>query len=493
MASFFTAQFVGGMNEVVHPALLDEKTAQLLVNGDISSGKITAIRKPLLLDQSNPESFGHYGTRTRSVIKWYERTYWSNNDAVQSPFYGGKEENYLGIPYPDYSENVKLEKESSGQLTGKYKYCVTFVNPNGWESAPGSLTEYEKSIVLSSNKVKITVTWNDSRVSYVKVYRTAAEGADFFCIAEIKASGENFVDDTDDYTLSGLEPLSTVDSYPPPDGGKYLCESGGVFFLAKGSTLYFSEVGNPHAWPPLNFIGFDDRITGITAEFQGVLVFTANDAFRVIGAEDVTTVTKTIIPGNQGCSNYNTIAKVSNAPIWLSNDGLCLWNGQSIALISKQVINTEKIQALCAASSNDKYYLFLKSGAVVFDHRNNDVFYRLDFTCEYAWYDADRDIMYLLHNNRILQYGFGDVGSYTYVSPLIGSPESKYHVFREIIISIDGQTSVKAKVDGAMVVTAQLPQAGKYRLAFPYDTVGRVAEITVSGSSSLKEFGVVYD
>ena len=261
MATYFSAQFTGGMNEVIHPSLLDEKTASLLRNATVENGKIVSIKMPQLTPANTPEDIRHYGRINRSVVKWYQRNYWSINDAYSAPFYGGDVENYLGIPYVDYEQDVKIALQD-GELSGEYKYCVTLVNPNGWEGAPGAVLDYERAVTLENNSVDITVSWSDSRVAYAKIYRTADHGADFYCVGEVKKSGEVFHDETDDYTLAGLESLSSTDNYPPPDNGKYLCESGGVFFLAVDSTLYFSSLGNPHAWPKLNFIGFDDIITG---------------------------------------------------------------------------------------------------------------------------------------------------------------------------------------------------------------------------------------
>ena len=383
MATFFSNSIAGGMNEVIDPGLLDEKSAALLVNADISTGKVRSIKKTKKLDISTPESLRHYGKLNRSLVKWFERNYWSINDTLAPPFYGGDAENYLGIPFPLYDRDVELTT-IDGELSGEYKYCVTFVNPNGWESAPGDLFDYERAITLENKYVEIKVTWEDDRIAYAKVYRTLEHGADFYCVGEIKKSGDVFKDQTDDYTLAGLEPLSSIDNYPPPDNGKYLCESGGVFFLAVGSTLYYSAVGNPHAWPKLNFVGLDDIITGIASEFQGVLVYTRNNTYRITGAESAETLSKQLLPGNQGCVNYNSIAQVSNAPIWLSNDGICLWDGENINVISQQIINTTRLPVICAVSANDCYFLFLEKGAILYDHRNGDVFSKLDFTCSYA-------------------------------------------------------------------------------------------------------------
>ena len=96
MASVFSVKsFSGGMNDWLHPSLLKESVAASLVNADESSGKIVPIKKPVRMTVGDPVQYGHYGTRDRSVVKWYTRFYWSNNTALSAPYYGGNEENYL--------------------------------------------------------------------------------------------------------------------------------------------------------------------------------------------------------------------------------------------------------------------------------------------------------------------------------------------------------------------------------------------------------------
>jgi hypothetical protein len=491
MSAFFTNNFAGGMNEVLSPALLESNTAALLLNANIDSGKLSSIKLPVMVSDS-PATLNHYGSSNRSLVKFYERFYWSNNDAAEAPFYGGNIENYLGIPYPDYTKNVRLEYEGSGTLSGTYKYCVTFVNPNGWESAPGSLETYERTMKPDKQNVKITVTWDDPKISYAKIYRTQNQGADFYCVGEVKKSADSFTDSTDDYILIGLEPLQTIDNYPPPDRGKYLCNSGNVFFLAVGSTLHFSVQGNPHAWPPLNFIGFDDVITGITPEFQGVLVFTRNNTYRVTGADDIATLTKSFIPGNQGCIKYNTISQVSNAPVWLSNDGICLWDGEKISLVSQRILKGTNLQPVCSVSANDCYFLFRENGAIVFDYRNGGVFSKLDFTCDYAWYDSDVDELYLQTSDGVFMYGKGEEAEYVYVSPYIGLPESAHAFVQEVVLVIDGTASVTLNDENRELFKVSIKKSGQHRLKLPYNTLCRYVQLKVEGKGTLKEAGVIY-
>lgn len=492
MATYFTAQFTGGMNEVLSPALLNEKTASLLVNINIENGKLASVKMPKAVPVDSPEDLLHYGKINRSTVKIFERTYWSINDTLTAPFYGGDKENYLGIPYPDYNEDIVFSPSEGGELTGNYTYCVTYVNENGWESAPGAVLDFERKFSLTDNWMSITATWQDERISYAKIYRTQKEGADFFCVGEIRQSGESFTDKTTDYTLVGLEPLSSIDNYPPPDRGRFLCESGNVFFLAVDSTLWFSTQGNPHAWPKLNFIGFDDTITGIVPEFQGILVFTRNNTWRITGAENPATLTKTLVPGQQGCVKYQSIAQISNAPVWLSNDGICLWDGQNINVISRQIMNTTRLQVICAAAANDCYYLFLKDGAIVYDHRNGDIFSKLDFSCDYAWYDGAADALYLQTGNKINLWGGGDPGTYTYKSGYIGVPESQHIYFKAVVITVDGTANVTLINEEKAVFSVAVKKSGRHILKAPYNTLGRYAQVKITGTGTLKEVGVMY-
>lgn len=497
--TFAAVKFTGGVNDWFHPGLLDAATAAELLNADISSGKLVPVKKPLLLTDHDPTHYGHYGTRDRSVVKWYDRFYWSDNIAASAPYYGGNVENYLGIPYPAYSgagANVSISATSpeSGEsgMTGEYKYCVTFVNVNGWEGAPGSAEEYEVALTLNAQIAELTVTWTDDRISYAKIYRTIDHGADFYCVGETATSGAAFRDTVTDADAQMMNPLSTQDNFPPPDGGKFLCEYGGVFFLAVGDKLYFSGVGNPHAWPTLQFLAFDDIITGIAPEFQGVLVFTRNNAFRVTGADSAETVNKTYIPGNHGCVTFRSIAVLNNAPVWLSSGGLCLWDGSSVSVASYGKVKTDLLAVRYAAAAHDCFYLFHTRGTLVFDRRTGDTFRKLDFTCDYAWYDSDSDLLILQSGGRLYQFGAGSPLTMRYASPYIGGAESAQKIFLELFTVGDGIITATVAVDGKSVATVTLP-AGRNRVKLPRNAVGRYLQTTLKSSGTITEMAVTYD
>lgn len=494
--SYFTANSFSGMNNWIHPGLLNSNTAVNLVDAEVTDGKLLPLKLPLPIE-STAEQLGFYGGIDKSIVKWYDRTYWSNNKSFEAPFYGGLEEP-LGVPYPkEHPQPETVSGDFEDGLTGDYKYCWCYVNFNGWESAPCSEDgPLWVSISADNQYIKITApeTFPEG-IDYIKIYRTSDKGADFYCVGEIRTPSGEFIDKTDDITLVMLEKASSFENYPPPDMGRYLTESGGVFFLAVGSKVYFSVQGNPHAWPRLNFVGVDDTITGITPQFQGVLVFTHSDTYRITGADDPATLVKSLIPGNQGCTNYNTISHLANAPVWLSNDGICLWDGESIAIVNQGVIETKRLEPRFAVSGNDVYYLFTVGKIIVFDRRNGTVFRELswkNYDFDYGWYNGAADQIYLAKSQKVYEFGNGKKGELLYLSPYIGGSEMAIHKYFEFNIFCTEPCTIFFFVDDRRIIK-KINSKGRTRLKFPFATTGKKMQIQITTSGMLSEFSVLFD
>lgn len=487
MAVYHVSNFAGGMNEIIHPGLLTDNQARLLLDADVISGKIQAAKHPLKTIFSSPLDVLHFGNRNRSVVKWYDRYYWSDNVALT---YSGNAE-ALGVPYPEEMPKIVKEKYEPG-LTGIYKYAITFVNKNGWESAPGTPSNYYIETELAGEYARLTLPVFPKGIEYAKIYRTIAEGAEFLYVGELHDSNGMFIDRMDDITASMQSALNTFDDFPPPKNGRYLTEAGSVFFLAVGSNLYYSQAGNPHAWPKTNFIGMGDVITGICAEFQGVLVFTQNNTCRVIGADTPETITKIGIPGNQGCVNYRSIATLANCPIWLSNDGICIWDGNNISIISMRIMDTHRLPLKCAVSANDVYYLFGDKGTICYDRRNGGIFYRLSETCDYAWYDGNTDRLYIQKEDGIYIFGEGGEKSYTYISPDIGGSDLVYKKIIEVIVNAEGAFTLTVTGDGNSICSIAVNSKGRHRIKMPHATTARNISLKVIGTGGLNEISLLY-
>lgn len=510
------SSFAGGANNFLAPDRLGDKFARVMRDVSIDNGAMVSAPGDLSVSAETPLDLGHYGETNRSAAKQFGRWYWSINDAGEAPYYGG-DDYPPGIPYPAAPPTMaKAFDASSGLTAGTYRYCVTCLNKDGWESAPGDTTgdewynkivlpdkkapaliqvagngttatatlkdgeehtfvvgdkvviagtaDYDDTVALAAvtddtlswasiltttesglsatatlvpSKVMVTLPAVPAGTTAVKLFRTVKEGADYYLVATIAAAQalSPYEDKLSDIDLLFNEAMESLYYLPPPDGGKYLTESGGAFFLAVEDKLYFSEIGNCHAWNPSNWIGFDDDITGVSIEFQGLLVFTANRVYRVTGC-DALTIAKQEIPTRQGCSNWRTIATLSNAPLWMSNDGICMWDGQGVKLLSFQRWKFASAPAFCFAA-NDRYYLVGDSGTAVFDLRAGGVFYEITLYADYAWYDTDLDAVFYRRDGEYYQLEGGSRRrTVIYRSGLLGGNMALTE-FRKLRISSD--------------------------------------------------------
>jgi|GEM_PF-6499536 len=576
--------FSGGANNFTSPLLLQNQ-AQKLLNVAVVSGVMTSIDNCTDTNLTDPTSLKHYGAANKSAVKWFGNWYWSINNATASPYYGG--DDYVpGIPYPTHPPTMEKVFDANSGLTagGTYKYCITCLNKDEWESAPGDTvnkpTEWYNEIILPGknapkltkivgngttavatladdqehtfvvgDKVTIdgttaydgivtltavtdttttngtvtnatlswasTLTTTESNLSNatatlvvfkvtvtlpsvpngtvtIRLYRTASDGATFYLLEEFAASlaGSTYDDTEADLTLLEGDTMTTEYYLPPPDEGKYLTQNNGYFYLAVDEKLYYSIVENPHAWNPSSYITFDDDITGVVAEFQGLLVFTANRVYRLTGT-DVSTFNRQEIPGQQGCQNYLTIAKLSNAPIWVSNDGICCWDGSSVKIVTNQRWTID-FTPVCAIGANDIYYLFYDTGCLVYDVRHGGIFYEYDFEAvTYAWYDVDRDIVYLLKDSSIYTLDGGDQLQAEYRSGNLGNLSTlSLKELKSFIVNSDGEVSVMIyRNNGDSITSLDIIGTGRRRVWLPTGLYARDAEVELQWTGTVYEFG----
>lgn len=490
--------FSGGINNYVSPKAIPDGQMQELCNGIGDGICLRPAKAPAAIGEYTLEELGHYGWINRSVVKWFGRWYWSFNDAEAPPYYGGN----VTAPGVQYPLSAPAVSSSGTGLTGTYQYCITFLNASLWESAPGeSSVQWWATLVLDNTAGAITLpSVVPDDIAYMRLYRTVDQGNTFYMVGQYNTfeyAGEVINDSLADIDLVLNNPLETINLLPPPPGGRFLTERDGVFFLAVDDRLFVSAQSNPNAWNYSNWIGFEGNdITGITKEYNGILVFTANKTFRVTGS-DITNLAKQEIPGQQGCLNWRTIGTAGPSPAWMSNDGLCIWDGSQITIVSKQryVFNGDPVHAVCA---NDKYYLFMTVGVVVFDYRAGGVFRTMNETTEYGWYDADLDRFYMADTNSanlldIRVFEAGDNLKYKYISGMLPQDGMTQKRFRRLFIDAGGRVTVQITADTGRTFNLILQGSGKLHCYLPAGFYGRGITVQLESSSAIYVFTVEYE
>jgi len=367
--------FNGGINNFVQPHLLEQNQSVDLLDADVTDGAISSFNSTRITDTNNPFLTNQNSNGTRSLIRWDNQFYFSDNETQELNSTLG----FMGIDPP--LGIPSLNAINIGNLfSGEFKYTVTFLTDDGFESSPfqpddltqtaNIQTRIENTIMVTADfpefsrwhifradsngnhygyhagekvtyqgrnwearvdvrttrrfplppenfpgvnlalwrdvtEIQITATGFDriivsnlptstlSAVTKLNIYRTIADGSTYFLLATIEKDTNTYEDSTSDQSLLLNKQLNLSQLNFPPIfrsitgtfrrvGGRFLTEVDGVFFLANDDRVYFSRQSDPHSWDPNNFVKFDDVITAIAKEEDGVLVFTENRTYQLL-------------------------------------------------------------------------------------------------------------------------------------------------------------------------------------------------------------------
>lgn len=132
-----------------------------------------------------------------------------------------------------------------------------------------------------------------------------------------------------------------------------------------GSTLVFSDLGNPRAWPVENVVQFDpndgEQITGIGSVGPYVLVFKPSKCWAVY---DLDTGANRLLAENIGCVAHRSIVETQDGTYFLSRDqGVFRTNGSTVHRLNDKLqpvidgLVQANRQLACAAFYRGHYYL----------------------------------------------------------------------------------------------------------------------------------------
>jgi hypothetical protein len=585
MARVKLQNFSGGANNWRAAHLLPEGVLADMLDAEVTSGEVTPLAGLLAVDR--PARVANV-TASRSLARWGNQEYWSDNDTGEL----GSGLGYIGIPAPTEPIEITLGNRGT-RFLGVYRYLCTYETADGWESGaylPGA-TEFQRyasinaaaeSATLSNDYPEFNIVHKKvskpqqrgyelgDRVSYagqsweciqewtyrrvkaetfypgvsgskywknitevtitstgydtinlllpqpdnsiavkINIYRTAKDGSEFYYLDTVNVGVSSYSDQKPDVELLFASAFVPQDIAPPvyqfgsgswrQVGGKYLTELDGVFYLAVGSNVYLSEQNNPHSWNVLKFVTVPDTVTGMAKESRAVLVFTANRTYRLAGStiEDLVLEDLKV---NQGCPNWRTIAFMRNVPVWLSNDGLCVYGAvESIEGRQVRVVTEGRYRvpagAVFAAAANDKYHLFYADSSIMFDFRAEGRAGRSTVTGALAYYDQDDDSLYIADaDGNWFKYGAGDpLEFYILTGEASGGELNLPKRFRKVHLDADGEISLIVYIDGVEKADMVDTSTGQRRRFLPPGLRGNRIQFGVSGSGKLRAIEVEFE
>ena len=398
---------------------------------------------------------------TAHVYRWYEGAWYGVGglNSATSTFTDSVE---------DISSNTELDVARITAFYGTYQYVYTFYNSeDGTESKPSSVsTELE----VEGGFVRVTgiQASSDPQVDKVRIYRVGNNIAKFTLVDVINNGTSSYDDKLRDTSVDGRL-LESDNYYEAPSGLKYLTESYAMIFGAVDSTLRFTPIGRPNAWPVEYSIEFDADITGIGPVANGLLVFTEDRSHIVTGTGPLL-LAQQPLRGDQGCIAHDSIQQVEGGSlIWASKDGLCTSSGNNVISLTKPYLDSISLSPVSSEVLNEVYYCVNSDGSILaWDYRFTPVVKNLSLGIEtitkkggelYGW--SAGKFYKLFQSNEL---------TFKYKSPrFIEGTFTESKTYKKVYIRSEGNIIINIIIDDIQVASRNLSGKETHVIQVPQD------------------------
>ena len=244
-------------------------------------------------------------------------------------------------------------RTAANVTTAPRYYAVTFVDGFGAESAPalaGKVTAssgdgFKISWGLLDNFKNNYWTVNKNGAKFY-IYRTASSGSstEFLRVDQVA-----YVEGTTDYSYTDSktddvlgEVMLSTDWVMPPEGLRGLVTlPGGVLAGFVDNTLWFSEPGQPHAWPVKYQRTVSAPIVGLSTFANSVLVTTIDRSYVASGI-DPFNMALTELETDQSCISAESVVDMGGYSIYATPRGLVKVSSMTPEWITKQLFTPDQ-------------------------------------------------------------------------------------------------------------------------------------------------------
>jgi len=351
-------------------------------------------------------------------------TYWDNLTTLDQ-----------GAPTPTFAGVGSVFTASS---TSTWVYRCTFVDEAGNESNAGPLSVTADNTAGSTDYASIELTAvpvsSNPAVTRRKLYRTVAGGSAYLFLATINDNiTTTYSDTTADTSLGTSEPPTLgaliTDNSPPPNAGICAIWKRTAFLAGdplNPSILYYSRYDILDAFPLVNALEFDERITGIYVTYVGIVVATENAYWRVISDNPDYVVDK--VMEGMGCVGARACGPARVAGWIIDRDGMRLYDLQQAIKVSEVI--RDKVDAFYKNDLEDTHSAHFK--------KNNTV----------LWFTKDANAVY--SDIYSYQYQVDDIRKGKFGN-IIPNPTSLNYMHTFELEDADGEPHIYACGDDGMV------------------------------------------
>ena len=326
------------------------------------------------------------------------------------------------------ANGVALGGNSDAELDYETSYVYTFVSAYGEEGPPSPAstvitTDDNMTVALSALETSTSIT--NTNLSKKRIYRsnTGSNSTQFQFVTELALSATTYTDTSKNTELAEVLPSSTWIA-PPDDSALYpdgpmkglLALGNGTFAGFTGNRICFSEAYQPHAWPAAYRLGIEEKIVGIKATSNGLIVGTESTPYLVTGS-DPSAMIAIKIETAEACLSKRSMVDMGETVIYAGPDGLIAASGAQASNITEGLITPEQWQSDYYPSTitgfywQGRYVGFYNTGSgfggFIFDPRQGtNALVDLDAAAliRGGFTDPDDNELYLIIGNKIKKF-----------------------------------------------------------------------------------------
>ena len=212
----------------------------------------------------------------------------------------------------------------------------------------------------------------------------------------------DFLDDFDSRNL--LDVLASDEYDPPPEDLQGLVTiQNNILVGFVGNTLYFSEPGQPSAWPNRYATPVGEQIVALGAIAGSLLVLTKGYPYLVAVRDPAAGVSVDRIDVLYPCLSAQSVVTMGYGIVWSTNDGLALYSPSSgAALVTKALYNNDtwtvdiNPTTVVAEYYGENYFASHSTGSFVFEQDAKVGGFFVDTASVFtaSWYDTQTGRLY---------------------------------------------------------------------------------------------------
>jgi len=390
-----------------------------------------------------------------------------------------------GVTSSSITNGASFGENSDAELDYETSYVYTFVSAYGEEGPPSPAssiitTDDNMSVNLSNLETSTTIT--NTNLSKKRIYRsnTGTNLTDFQFVAELTLSATTYTDTSKNSELAEVLPSATWIAPPDDDTALYpdgpmkglLALGNGTFAGFTGNRICFSEAYQPHAWPANYRIGIEEKIVGMKATSNGLIVTTEGPPFLVTGTDPSAMVAIKIETADAGLSKRSMV-DMGESVYYAGPNGLMVAAGAQAQNLTEAIITPEQWQANYYPSTitgfkwQGRYVGFYNTGSgfggFIFDPRQGtNALVDLDASAliRGGFTDPDDNELYIIIGNKIKKFQ-GSTNNLTYNWKSKEFPVARHTSFGFAKVDAEAYpVTLKIYGDGSVIYNATISTSG---------------------------------